>query len=224
MSKFDKQRAPTSVDLSRHQIPEATLKRLVYYARCVRRFRDQGVETVLSEEIGRKCGVHGTVVRKDLSRFGEFGVRGRGYDVTALDDRLEKLFDRVGNFHAVLVGMGRLGHAIAAHARSTYKTRIVAAFSKDIDHFLTCEGIPVYPMNELRNVVEGRGVICAILAIPGTEVQSVVDALVNAGIRIVLSLALQPIQVPPGVSVGFMDVLSEMEYLFFRHHLKEEKS
>lgn len=224
MGKPGKHKISLPLELSRHQIPEATLKRLVYYARCVRRFRDQGVETVLSEEIGRKCGVHGTVVRKDLSRFGEFGIRGRGYDVTALDDRLEALFDRVGNFRAVLIGMGRLGHAIAGHARSPYKTRIVAAFDRDIDRCHTCEGIPVHPMSELRDVVEGQGIICAILAIPATEVQSVVDSLVDAGIRIVLSLALQPIQVPSGVSVGFMDVLSEMEYLFFRHHLKEEKS
>jgi len=222
MNKIRATSGSHALDAFRRQIPDATLKRLVYYARCVRHFREQGQRIVLSEEIGRKCGVHSAVVRKDFSCFGEFGVRGRGYDVEVLDDRLESLFDSIGNFHSVLIGVGQLGHAIAGHARISYKTRIVAAFDRDADRCDPFGDIPVLPMSELPEVVKRRGIRSAILAIPPPEVQSVVDQLVDAGIRIILSLALLPIQVPRGVTVGFLDVLSEMEYLFFHHFLKEE--
>jgi len=224
MNKNPNLNSSLSVDPFRRQIPEATLKRLVYYARCVRRFHEQGQSTVLSEEIGRKCGVHGAVVRKDFSYFGEFGVRGKGYDVAELDRRLESLFDRVGNFRSVLIGVGKLGRAIAGHAHNPYKTRIVAAFDRESRRGDVAGGIPVYPMADLPKVVRHQGVRCAILAIPADEVQPVVDSLVELGVRVILSLALLPIQVPPGVSVGFLDVLSEVEFLFFRHQLKEEKS
>lgn len=224
---MNKNRTPSSwhaLDLFRRQIPDATLKRLVYYARCVRLFREQGHHIVLSEEIGRKCGVHGAVVRKDFSFFGEFGVRGRGYDVVALDNHLESLFDSVGNFFSILVGVGRLGHAIADHVHSSYKTRIVAAFDRDADRCAISADIPVLSMTELPQVVRDQRIQCAILAIPSVEVQAVVDQLVDAGIRIILSLALRPIQVPDGVSVGFLDVLSEVEYLFLRHSQREEST
>ncbi len=225
MNKQKKEAQASRFEPFRHVIPEATLKRLVYYVRCVRRFRGQGRATVLSKEIGNRCGIKSAIVRKDFSYFGEFGVRGRGYDVEQLDRKLESLFDSVGNFRAILVGVGKLGHAIAGHASTPYKTRVIAAFDRDPEVVnMNAGDVPVYPMEDMEGVIRREEIICAILAIPPEEVQDVADRMVAAGVRIILSLALIPIRVPEGVTVAFLDILSEVEYLFFKHRLREENS
>ena len=89
-------------------IPETTLRRLLYYMRCLRTYKKDGVKTVLSDNIAKKCGVKSSVVRKDLSYFGEFGVRGKGYDVVELCHKLETMLDSLGPINTIVIGAGNL--------------------------------------------------------------------------------------------------------------------
>ena len=101
---------------SRFNIPENTLRRLIYYLRCLYKFRLEGVDSILSDDIGNKCGVKGSVVRKDFSYLGEFGVRGKGYKVDFLIKELHKIINKGQKIKVVIIGAGRLGTAIANHA------------------------------------------------------------------------------------------------------------
>ena len=66
------------------KIPEPTTERLALYSRPLESMLEDGTVLVSSETVGELCGVSPAQVRKDLAYFGEFGVRGVGYDVRDL--------------------------------------------------------------------------------------------------------------------------------------------
>jgi len=205
-------------------VPEATLKRLVYYRRCLYGFEKEGVSFIQSEDISRKCGVKSSVVRKDLSYFGDFGVRGKGYNVTQLKETLETLFDKSRRIKTALVGVGKLGLAIIEHSKENFLTEITSAFDISPDKVgKNISGVPIYHTNQLEEIIKKEKIKVSIIAIPPESVQNVVDRLVKAGIKAILSLALVPINVPSDVEVSFLDVLSEVEFLYFKLNLRRNK-
>lgn len=66
------------------QVPEAAVARLSVYSRFLEGLERDGATTISSEGIASGVGVNSTQVRKDLAYFGEFGVRGLGYNVKEL--------------------------------------------------------------------------------------------------------------------------------------------
>ena len=65
-------------------IPQATIRRLATYVQVLEDFQRDGVEIISSNPLAEACGVNGSQVRKDLAYFGEFGIRGVGYNVSSL--------------------------------------------------------------------------------------------------------------------------------------------
>ena len=68
----------------RTDIPRKTIYRLSVYLRCLGRLKANGIQTVSSEALAHVAGVKPTQLRKDLTYFGQFGTRGRGYSVEQL--------------------------------------------------------------------------------------------------------------------------------------------
>src|SRR5690606_16951397 len=58
-----------------------TLNRLSLYLRCLQELRARGVERVSSTELADHYQLSASQIRKDLAQFGEFGIRGVGYEV-----------------------------------------------------------------------------------------------------------------------------------------------
>ena len=71
-------------------------------------------------------------VRKDLSTFGEFGVRGRGYDVAKLIEILEHILGIDKKNKLILVGYGKMGSMLVSNSVVLGKGfEIVEVFDKD---------------------------------------------------------------------------------------------
>ena len=68
-----------------------------------------------------------TQIRKDLAQFGEFGIRGVGYDVDVLADHLDSLLGLDRKHPMVIVGMGNLGSALAQYLGFNYGAFYVVA-------------------------------------------------------------------------------------------------
>ena len=75
----------------RIKIPEATIERIALYYRILEDLLSRGVEVVSSERFASVCRINPAQVRKDLSFFGEFGVRGVGYNVRDLLLEIKKI-------------------------------------------------------------------------------------------------------------------------------------
>ena len=73
------------------KIPDATIERISRYSRPLENLLEDGTTVVSSENLAELCKVNPAQVRKDLSYFGEFGVRGIGYDVLELLSEIRKI-------------------------------------------------------------------------------------------------------------------------------------
>ena len=71
------------LSLKSERIPRATIRRLAVYVQVLESMQRNGVEVISSGPLAEACDVNASQVRKDLAYFGEFGVRGVGYNVAA---------------------------------------------------------------------------------------------------------------------------------------------
>ena len=110
-------------------IPDATIERIALYSRPIENLMEKGVKVVSSEKLAEMCRVNPAQVRKDLSYFGEFGVRGVGYDVRDLLLEIKKILVSDREWRLGIVGLGNLGKALVAHENFLKRGyRFVAAF------------------------------------------------------------------------------------------------
>ena len=114
------------------EVSPLTLNRLSFYLRCLRHLQELGVKRVSSQELAQRYHLSATQIRKDLAQFGEFGIRGVGYDVDALADHLNSLLGLDRRHALVIVGMGNLGSALAQYLGFNYGAfRVVAGVDTD---------------------------------------------------------------------------------------------
>ena len=77
------------------------------------------------------------------------------------------------------------------------------------------KNVEVRPITEMSAFVGEHGIKMAILAVPGTSAQEVVNALVTAGIQAILNFAPIILQVPAHVVVNNVDLAIELENLSY---------
>lgn len=207
----------TSLQMTRRRISDSTVRRLSVYLRLLREMREEGREIVSSRELAEGSGTTPAQVRKDLSLFGSFGKRGRGYDVRALAETLRGILGLKRRWRVGLVGAGKIGSALLGYRDLSRRGfEIVAAFDVDADKVgRTVFGVPVHPMSELAAVVSERGLEIGILAVPPDVAQEVADRLVEAGVRGLLNFAPVKLRTPPEVRARSVDVALELEGLTF---------
>lgn len=205
------------------KIPEATIRRLSRYARCLEQMDEKGEKVVSSAQLANKCMVNAAQVRKDLAYFGEFGIRGVGYYVKELLSDIKRILGLNKEWRMALIGVGNLGSALLSYKdflKQNYK--IVAAFdidpSKVIGRVSEKLGKPieVLHVNRLKEVAKERKIEIGLIAAPPSEAQGVADLLVDAEIRGILNFAPVQITVPDGFvvkDVFFTTILDNLAYL-----------
>jgi len=195
-------------------IPRKTVYRLSIYQRCLRRLRENKVETVSSEALAKAAGVTPSQLRKDLASFGNFGTRGLGYNVEALSATIGETLGTTRLQPVILVGVGNLGAALLRYSGFNKEGfEIVAAF--DAEPSRSHPKVTVYPMKELGEFIAANAVKLAILAIPASVAQQVVNDLVAAGIQAILNFAPVVLEVPENVVVNNVDLAVELENLSY---------
>ena len=93
------------------RIPRATIQRLATYIQVLENLARDGTEIISSTPLAEACGVNGSQIRKDLAYFGEFGIRGVGYNVTSLIEAITSALDVNREWRMAVVGIGNLGKA-----------------------------------------------------------------------------------------------------------------
>lgn len=200
-------------------IPRKTVYRLSLYQRGLQRLEANQVATVSSEALAKAAGVKPTQLRKDLTYFGQFGTRGLGYNVADLSKKLDEVLGTTRLQPVVLVGAGNLGTALLGYSQGFAKEgfEIVATFDAEPTqrHATSPKGADVLPTAMMGDFVRGHGIKMAILAVPGTAAQEVVNVLVASGIQAVLNFAPIILQVPANVVVNNVDLAIELENLSY---------
>ncbi len=208
-------------------IPTATISRLVTYLRVLSELEDKGIKNTSSEQLADEAQVSAFQVRKDLAYFGRFGTRGAGYTVPTLRRELRRILGLTRAWNVAIVGMGRLGQAIAHYPNFNQYDFVPKAFF-DIDPKIIGQevaGIKVQAMNNLPTLVKEKGIDIGMITVPQTSAQDAADALVQAGVKGILNFAPTIINVPDDIHVEPVDFLAGLKRLSFyiiNPHLKEE--
>jgi len=197
--------------------PEPTLSRLSLYLRCLRRLVKEGVRTISSAEMERRCGVAAVQIRKDLSYFGEFGRSGIGYEVQHLLARLTEIMHLDRQHRVIIVGAGNLGSALAGYSGFVLSPfRVVGIFDNNLSkigrRLWNLEIIDISRLQEMNQELQAN---IGLIAVPADAAQEAVNLLVKAGLRAILNFAPRAIQVPADVALRNVDLTRELEILCY---------
>lgn len=200
-------------------VPLPSLRRLPLYYRRLVEALEEDVTVLSSEELGAAVGVAGAQVRRDLSYIDEEGRPGIGYDARALASRLEEFLGLVNDKEAVLVGVGNLGRALASYPGfARYGLHIVALFDVDPAKVGMAVGEhKVLPVSKLTDLISRLHIQMGIITVPACAAQSVSDAMVAAGIRVIWNFAPCRLTLPDIVLVKNEDLAAELATL--SHHI-----
>jgi len=202
----------------RHSVSESVATRLSVYLRCLALLESEGVRHVSSETLAQRFDLNSAQIRKDLAIFGEFGVRGVGYEVDTLKRHLLGLLGLDRTRRVAIVGAGRLGTALADYGGfHSGGFEIAALFDVDPGKIgtRTRTGVRVHDVSELPAVVESRGIEIGVITVPGEAAAEVAERCFEAGLKAILNFAPVRLNVPPGVRLKNVDLKIHLETLSF---------
>lgn len=200
-----------------NRIPQVTAKRLPLYYRYLEKLHLMGKQRVSSAQLSKELLIDPATIRRDFSYLGELGKKGYGYNVSYLLKFLRDFLKQDEVTNVILVGVGNLGTALLHY--NFYKsrnTKIVAAFDSNPNKFnREMNGIPVYSMESLDEVIKLFNVEIAILTVPVNVAQQVADQVIAAGIKGILNFTPSRLTVPQRIRVHHIDLTTELQTLVY---------
>lgn len=213
--------------MTEQRIPKVTAKRLPLYFRHLEKLYANGKKRVSSTELSVALQIDSATIRRDFSHLGELGRRGYGYDVHDLLQFLRQFLKQHEVTNVILVGVGNLGTALMRYNfYRSHNTKLVAGFDQDQNKIGSdVDGIPIYDLNRLSDVIRLHHVQVAILTVPVQAAQSTADQLIDAGIKGILNFTPARINTPLTVRVHHIDLTVELQSLiyFLQHFPLDEK-
>jgi len=194
--------------------PDISISRLAVYLRFLEDFvKEKGPHsTINSEELAKFLDINPHQIRKDLSYFGKFGERGKGYRPEELKDKLSQILGLAKKWNLCLCGMGNLGSALFAYQGfRQLHLDIVAIFDNDPDKIgKAVRGVKIFSSDKISRVVKQLNINIAIVAVPPQAAQAVTDKLTSAGVRAILNFAPTKLDVPASVKLRNVDLSTQL--------------
>jgi redox-sensing transcriptional repressor len=198
-------------------VPDIVVGRLPIYLRALGHLLNEGQQITASRDLARRLQISSAQIRKDLSHFGEFGRQGLGYDIVHLRDQLRRILkvDRI--WDVALVGAGDLGHAVAGYGGFEGRGFHMACVFDSDPQKIGCRlgKLEVYDAAHLVERLREMGIQVAIVAVPASAAQAVVDDLVRAGVKAILNYAPITVTVPPDVRLQYIDPVAHLQRMTY---------
>lgn len=200
------------------KIPNPTIERLAFYSRPLESLLKSGPPVISSEKLAGLCGVNPAQVRKDLAYFGEFGVRGVGYEIRDLLKEIKRILATDRKWTLCIVGMGNLGISLVENQNFRQRGYLfVAAFDSDtrkIGRQLPC-GLTIEREGKIRELVRELDIEIGVITTPSRAAQRVTEMLSDAGVKAILNFAPIQVRTPEGCIVENVDFSVKLENLVY---------
>ena len=198
-------------------VPDIVIGRLPIYLRALTHMLDEGQQITASKELAERLGISSAQIRKDLSHFGEFGKQGMGYDIAHLRDQIKQILQVDRIWDVAVVGAGDLGHAIAHYGGFVGRGfRVACVFDNNpqkigrrLGKFEICDAA------NISDKLVQMGITIAIVAVPASAAQTVVDDLVKGGVKAILNYAPITVTAPPGIYVQHIDPVIHLQHMTY---------
>jgi len=212
--------------LKKMEISDRVVQRLTEYLSILKEVRkyEDGINSI---ELSKIMDTTSAQVRKDLSTFGEFGVRGKGYDIDKLIEIIEDILGINKVNDLIVVGYGKMGEMITSNSKVMGKGfRIVGVFDNDpqkIDQEIP-GNLKIQNVDEVEDFIKNSSnkVETAILSVVKGQAQTAAEKLVKNGIKAILNMTTYKLELPKNVVVVNMDISAKLQELnFWRINLEE---
>lgn len=171
--------------MSKNSISNSVIRRLPRYYRFLGELENNGYVRISSRELSEKMGLTASQIRQDFNCFGEFGQQGYGYNVSDLRFEIGKILGLNVQTPMILLGAGNLGTAIASHI--DFKNKgfdLIGAFDSNPELVGKKIGsLSVRDISELEKFCNENKPVAAILCIPMSAAEKMVDTLIGCGIK-----------------------------------------
>jgi len=171
--------------MSKNSISNSVIRRLPRYYRFLGELENNGYVRISSRELSEKMGLTASQIRQDFNCFGEFGQQGYGYNVSDLRFEIGKILGLNVQTPMILLGAGNLGTAIASHI--DFKNKgfdLIGAFDSNPELVGKKIGsLSVRDISELEKFCNVNKPVAAILCIPMSAAEKMVDTLISCGIK-----------------------------------------
>lgn len=205
--------------MKKMEISKKVVQRLTEYLSILKEVSKSDNE-INSIELSKIMNTTSAQVRKDLSTFGEFGVRGRGYDVSKLIEIIEGILGINVVNNIIVVGHGKMGEMIASNSKVLGKGfKIVGIFDKDPNK-IGKEVLDHLVVQDVENIGEflkdtTLKVETAILAVVKEQAQIAANNLIKNGIKAILNMTTYKLEVDDNITVINMDISAKLQELNF---------
>jgi redox-sensing transcriptional repressor len=217
LSHGEREGGPSLRVVGMKKVSESTVARLSIYLRLLHELDTEGVQTLSSEELARRCGTTAAQVRKDLSFFGTFGKRGLGYGVPELIAALRSILGLERRWRVALIGAGKIGVALLGYQdfrrQGFYITAVFDADAGKIGQ--RWHDLEIRADAEMESALRTESIDIAIVAVPAESAQPVVNRIVASGVRAILNFAPTKLTVPAGVALKNVNMAVELEGLSY---------
>ena len=212
--------------LKKMEISDRVVQRLTEYLSILKEVRkyEDGINSI---ELSKIMDTTSAQVRKDLSTFGEFGVRGKGYDIDKLIEIIEDILGINKVNDLIVVGYGKMGEMITSNSKVMGKGfRIVGVFDNDpqkIEQEIP-GNLKIQNVDEVEDFIKNspNKVETAILSVVKGQAQTAAEKLVKNGIKAILNMTTYKLELPKDIVVVNMDISAKLQELnFWRINFEE---
>ncbi len=199
-------------------IPQATINRLPLYHRTLKQVAQLGQNIISSNELGRLLELTPEQIRKDLIFFGQFGMKGLGYEIDKLTDHIEKILGLQHHWRLAIIGMNDLGKALASYPDFLEMGFYIGALF-DTDKSLVgteFNNMRIYNFSNIKNIAPRKLLDIAVITVPAEEAQRAADRAIDAGLKGIWNFAPIKLEVPMGISLVEEDLTFGLSTLSYR--------
>ena len=206
-------------------LPHKTVERLSQYRRALLLILSKEKTFVFSHEIAQMLHITPVQVRRDLMLIGYSGNLRKGYDIKELIELIGRIVDTDKGQRVAVIGVGNLGRAIISYFKGRRsKLSIIAAFDVNSEKINRAyDGVPVYHLNQLGDIIKKNGITIGIITVPSDAAVEIAESLVQAGVKGILNYSPKPLNVPPHVYLEEYDMITSLEKVAFFAKKNDER-
>ena len=212
--------------LKRDDISDRVIQRLTKYLSILHDMKKYE-EYINSSELSKIMNTTSAQIRRDLSTFGEFGIRGKGYDIENLISIIERILgiDRINK--VILVGHGKVGEMLTSNTEVLGKSfNIVEVFDNSpskVGKEIKDLNIKIKDIKDIDSELGRINVDTAILSVIKEQAQIVTDILVKNNIKGILNFTTYKLETPDDVAVVDVNISANLQELNFWKDMLKNK-
>jgi redox-sensing transcriptional repressor len=207
------------------KLPEKTVERLSQYRRILLNYQFLEKPYIFSRDLARMLKINPVHIRRDLMLLGVSGSHARGYDVQNLISQISVKLECLSKKNACIVGFGHMGRAVLdLFVEGGTPIDIVAIFdlhAKSVNK--SFYGVDCFSMEKMEAVIAEKNISLAILATTDDDVNALKDLLVACGIKGMMNLTSQSIEVPKQIHLEEYDLKTSLIKLTYFSETKPAK-